>query len=99
MYSRTTKDPTFSNYVGPFYTDQLFYFMWEDMQVDKIEYDLDAGQIITSTPITIAEQTLTNDTDTDQEMSFAVDTNVTNSSSFEYSTGFTVTVGMEFSGA
>jgi hypothetical protein len=69
------------------------------MKVDKVEYGLDAGKIISSTPITLEEQVLTNNSDTKQKISFNVSKGVTNSSTFEYSTGFTVTVGMEFSGA
>jgi len=69
------------------------------MKVDKVEYELDAGKIISSTPITLAEQVLTNNSDSEQEMSFSVNKGVTNSGTFEYSTGFTVTIGMEFSGS
>ena len=82
-----------------FNPNQLFGFVWEDMKVDRVEFNLDSGRIISSTPIVLAEQALTNKSDTEQEMSFSVNKSVTNSSTFEYSTGFTVTVGMEFSGA
>jgi hypothetical protein len=100
LYSRSSSDPTFLNCTEqPFYADQLFSFLWENMKVDKVEYNLDAGRIISSTPIMLAEQVLTNNTDSEQEMSFSVNKGVTNSSTFEYSTGFTVTVGMEFNGA
>jgi len=98
LFSRVSPDPTFANYGGQFYPDQLFNTWWEDMRIDKVEYKLDAGKIISSTPITLAEQVLTNNSDHDQEMSFSVNKSVTNTSSFQYSTGFTVTVGMEFSG-
>ncbi|KAF9648929.1 hypothetical protein BDM02DRAFT_2012525 [Thelephora ganbajun] len=98
LFSRSSLDPTFGNHTEKnFYADQLFGFFWEDMKVDKIEYNLDAGKIISSTPIALAEQVLTNNSDSEQEMSFSVNKGVTNSSTFEYSTGFTVTVGMEFS--
>ncbi|KAF9648921.1 hypothetical protein BDM02DRAFT_3128687 [Thelephora ganbajun] len=98
LFCRSYPDPTFGNYTeNGFHPDQLFGFFWEDMKVDKIEYNLDAGKIISSTPITLAEQVLTNNTASEQEMAFNVNKGVTNSSTFEYSTGFTVTVGMEFS--
>ena len=100
LYSRSTQEPTFSNYTpNSSYSDQHFCFLWEDMKVDKVEFNLDSGKIISSTPIVLAEQVLTNNSDTEQEMSFSVNKSVTNTSTFEYSTGFTVTVGMEFSGA
>ena len=99
LYSRPANEPTFSN-AGQNYTysDQHFCFLWEDMEVEKVEFNLDSGRIISSTPIVLAEQVLTNNSDTEQEMSFSVNKSVTNTSTFEYSTGFTVTVGMEFSG-
>ena len=95
-----SQDPTFANYsAGYFSADQLFDFLWEDMKVDKVEYKLDEGRIISSTPIGLAEQVLTNYSDVEQEMGFNVNKSVTNSSTFQYSIGFTVTAGMEFSGA
>jgi len=98
LFSRVSQDPTFSNYTSSsFYSDQLFRFIWEDMKVDKVEFNLDAGKILASTPITLAEQVLTNNSNSEQEMSFSVNKAITNTSTFEYSTGFTVTVGMEFS--
>jgi len=98
LFSRSSPDPTFSNFEAKsFYPDQLFGFLWEDMKVDKVQFKLDSGKIISSTPITLAEQVLTNNSDSEQEMSFSVNKGITNSSTFEYSTGFTVTIGMEFS--
>ena len=100
MFSRVHPDPTFANYTEKnFYSDQLFNFLWEDMKVDKVDFDLDAGKILASTPITLAEQVLTNDSNSEQSMSFSVNKTVTNTSTFEYSEGFTLTMGMEFSGA
>lgn len=99
LFSRTNQEPQFLNYTASEpYSDQYFRFIWEDMKVDRVEFNLDDGNILSSTPIVLAEQVLTNQTDREQEMSFSVDKSVTNSSSFEYSTGFTVTVGIEFSG-
>ena len=92
-------DPTFINHSeGEFYADQLFSFMWEDMRADEVKFNLDAGVISSSTPIVLAEQVFTNNSNNEQEMSFSVNKSVTHSSTFEYSTGFTVTPGMGFSG-
>ena len=100
MFSRSSPDPTFSNYdEKKFHPDHLFGFIWEDMKVDKVEFNLGLGVVISSTPVTLAEQVLTNNSNTEQEMSFSVNKGVTNSSTFQYSTGFTITIGMEFSGA
>ena len=98
LYSRFTLDPTFSNVdSATFYRDQLFHFSWEDMNVDKVEYNLDAGRIISSTPITLSERVLRNGLDSELEMNFNVSKSVTRSSTFDYGAGFTVTIGMEFS--
>ena len=83
---------------GSFDSDQFFGFIWEDMKVDRVEYNLAAGVIGTATPIALGEEVLTNDSGTEQEMSFAVNQGITCSSTFEYSTGFKVTVDTEFSG-
>ena len=61
------------------------------MKVNKVEYKLDHGKILSSTPIGLTKQVLTNYSDVRQGMSFSVDKSVTNSSTFQYSTSFTVT--------
>ena len=83
---------------GSLDSDQFFGFIWEDMKVDRVEFDLAAGVIGAATPIALGEEVLTNHSDTEQGMNFAVNEGVTRSSTFEYSAGFTVTVGTEFSG-
>lgn len=52
-----------------------------------IDYHLDLGKIIQSTPIVLADQTLNNDTDVEQEMSFSLDKAETHTSTYEYSFG------------
>ncbi|KAH7885577.1 hypothetical protein F5I97DRAFT_1968286 [Phlebopus sp. FC_14] len=66
------------------YSDQYFSFLWEDLEVERVEYDLDLGHIVSSTPLIIANQTLTNYSNHDQEMSFELDETVTHTSTFEY---------------
>lgn len=78
------------------YADHHFSFLFEDMQIDKIDYDLDLGSIISSTPLVLADQTLRNDSSQVQEMSFALSNTMTNTSTYEYSTEFTISIGMEF---
>ena len=99
LYSRSSPDPTFWNHdKNEFFPDQLFSFLWEEMEVNNVEFDLAAGKIVTSKQITLAERTLKNNSDGEQEISFSVDKTITNSSTFEYGAGFTATVGMEFWG-
>ncbi|KAH7885575.1 hemolytic lectin [Phlebopus sp. FC_14] len=84
--------------VTPFrvYSDQYFSFLWEDLEVKRVEYDLDLGQIVSSTPLVIANQTQTNYSSHDQEMSFELDETVTHISTFEYSLGLNITFGTTF---
>ena len=99
MYSRISHDPTFGNHTDKnFHENQLFKLIWEDIKVDKVDFNLDAGKILSSNPITLAEQVLTNHFDSEQQMSFSVSKTVTNTSSFEYGEGFTVSAGLEFIG-
>ncbi|KAJ7473451.1 hemolytic lectin [Mycena latifolia] len=73
---------------------QFFTFEYEDMLVDRVEYDLKAGKIMTSTPRVLATQTLPNDTSIQQDMSFSMEESVTETSSFDYTTGLTLSVGV-----
>ena len=100
LVSRTDQSPNLYNITGTLQTNANEYFMylWEDMKVTKVDYDLDSARVLTSKPVTIGEQTLDNSGSTqDQTTSFAVEQEVKKTSSFEYSTGFTVNVGMSFS--
>ena len=99
LYSRSSQDPTFLNHPSTdFCADQLFYFIWEDVIVEKVEFDLAAGKILSSTTITLVEQVLTNNSDKEHDLCFSIDKSVTRSSTFEYGSGFTVTPGTEFCG-
>ncbi|KAJ3476704.1 hypothetical protein NLI96_g10979 [Meripilus lineatus] len=99
LVSRTHERPYLWSYdrFSTIWPDQFFSFLWEDMRVDRVDYDLHLAQVLSSTPLVIANQTLTNDTNLEQEMSFELNESVQNTSTFEYSTGFTVTVGTSFS--
>ena len=99
LFSRTTQDPYFWNHpAGGTYNDQYFSFLFEDMNIDKIEYDLKLGKILTSTPLVLANQTLTNNSDQDQQMSFSLSQTVTHTSSFDYTLGFTIGLQTKFKG-
>ncbi|KAJ3492365.1 hypothetical protein NLI96_g33 [Meripilus lineatus] len=97
LVSRTHRAPYFWNHPrGDIYPDQHFCFLFEDMRIDRIDYDLDVGKIISSTPLLLASQTLTNNTNQEQEMSFSLNETTSHTSTFEYSTGFTLATGTEF---
>lgn len=99
IFSRTNQEPYFWNYTAATnYSDQYFSFLFEDMNIDKIDYDLDLGKILSSTPLVLANQTLTNETDQDQQMSFSLSQTVTHTSSFDYTLGFTISSTQTFKG-
>ncbi|KAJ7513262.1 hemolytic lectin [Mycena galericulata] len=79
-------------------SDQFFAFHYEDMVVDRIEYDLDLGKIIASTPRVLANQTLHNETGYPQQMIFEMEESVAHTSNFEFSRGITLSVGMTMRG-
>ncbi|KAK7033618.1 hypothetical protein VNI00_012617 [Paramarasmius palmivorus] len=98
LFSRTFRKPYIGNNPAhEVYDDQYFSFLFEDMKVDKVEYDLKEGKIISTTPMVLTNQTLENKSDHEQEMSFALNKTVTHTSSFQYTTGFTITIGSTFS--
>lgn len=68
------------------------------MVIERVEYDLKLGKIMSSTPIMLANQTLVNDSDHEQEMSFAISETVTHTSSFNYTLGITIGVETKFKG-
>lgn len=63
---QTSSDPHLRNAAStPVDANQLFSFRFEDM-VDSIKYDLKAGNIISSTPVELARQTVDNRYSTDK---------------------------------
>ncbi|KAK0196670.1 hypothetical protein F5146DRAFT_946624 [Armillaria mellea] len=98
LYSRTKGDPLFGNHSkDDVHSDQYFSFIFEDMVVQGVDYNLALGTIINAAPYVLADQTLRNNSDREQEMAFDFSENVTQTSLFEYSSGFTVSIGTEFS--
>lgn len=68
------------------------------MDIDRIEYDLKLGKIIASTPLKLANQSLTNDTSQEQEMKFEINQSETHTSTFDYTAGFSLKVGATIKG-
>ena len=100
LVSRTHLSPGFTNYSASaeVFNDQFwtFDFTHSGLTVKSVHYDVDQGTIAELNPITLADQTLTNNSGSDQEMSFSFSEAVTHTSKFEYSLGFQITVGTEF---
>ncbi|KAI0038962.1 hypothetical protein FA95DRAFT_1528853, partial [Auriscalpium vulgare] len=95
IYSRVEAKPEFLNYPsdGTIYPDQHFSFLFEAMQVDKIDYDVKLGKVVSSASLILVSKPLKNDSDKEQEMKYELDESVTHTSTFEYSSGFTVALG------
>ncbi|OJD40670.1 natterin-like protein [Diplodia corticola] len=99
LFSRTHMSPEVGNFHadGDKYDDQYFHFLFEDMDVESIHFDVDKGEIVNSVPLVIARQRLVNDTSVPQSLSSTFTKSEQRESSFEYTRGFAVTVGLEFS--
>ncbi|KAH9479675.1 hypothetical protein JR316_0008270 [Psilocybe cubensis] len=96
--SRTTRDPQVANYnsTGEKYADQYFSFIFEDTIIDHVEYHVDQGKILSSTPIVIATQSLKNDTDTSQTSEASINVSTQETSTFQFAQGFSIKVGATF---
>ncbi|BFI06039.1 hypothetical protein MPTK1_1g28830 [Marchantia polymorpha subsp. ruderalis] len=95
LYSRTHDDPMFFNYPADYEAsdDQYFTFVFEDTEIDRVEYQIDQATVLASVPEVIGTSSLRNDSDVDQTVEFDFERTETQSSSFDYTLGFTITVG------
>ena len=98
IFSRTDQEPFLGCIsAGQVYRDQLFNFAWAgSYEVVSVDYDLALGKIVSSQPLVLASQTLTNLSTSDQQMTFTLNQTTTETSQFTYQTGFTVTLGTKF---
>jgi hypothetical protein len=95
LYSRTHNNPTLYNYPGNsnVYDDHYFTFLFEDMEINRVEYQTDQAKVLASVPEVIGTMTQRNNTAVNQTVEFDFARTETNSSSFDYTLGFTITVG------
>ncbi|KAF8226041.1 hemolytic lectin [Tricholoma matsutake] len=95
LFSRTGTDPQVYNYPGSGkkYDDQYFTALFEDLKVDRIEYKLNQGKILSSTPVVIGSQTLRNESDVQQTMEFNLTDTTTNTSTWEFTQSYSITIG------
>ncbi|KAF3484075.1 hemolytic lectin LSLb [Arthroderma uncinatum] len=98
LFSRESQSPYLGNYSGTagVYDDQYWFFHFEDMTLNRVEYKLDQGQIIASNTETIGTESVTNGSDINQTVEFELSDTKSTSTNFEHSHGFTV--GVEVSG-
>ncbi|KAJ6583886.1 hemolytic lectin [Mycena vulgaris] len=78
------------------YSDQYFKFEYEDMLVERIEYDLKLGRVLATTPCELISQVLRNPANAETTMGFAFSKAWTHTSSFEQTTGFEISTGAKF---
>ncbi|BBN13643.1 hypothetical protein MPTK1_6g05220 [Marchantia polymorpha subsp. ruderalis] len=95
LVSRTHRNPTFYNHagIGDVHEDQYFTFLFEDMAINRVEYQIDQAKVLASVPEVIGTTTLRNDSAINQTVEFDFARTETISSSFDYTVGFTITVG------
>ncbi|KDR66599.1 hypothetical protein GALMADRAFT_232450 [Galerina marginata CBS 339.88] len=94
LVSRTHAEPQVYNHSKKeTFDDQYFSFLFEDVEIDRVVYHVDKGEILSSTPLVIADQTLQNDTNTQQSMEFSINDTEVHTSTFDYTLGFTIAIG------
>jgi len=78
--------------------NRYFSFLFEELVVEGIDYDLEDGIVTASSLKVIAQQTLNNNTELEQTMECQVDERQTHSFTFEYTGGFNLGPGFNLSG-
>ena len=85
-------------YQGSRENGQLWRYVQEDLEIVGVEYHFDRAVLRDQTIVTVATQTLTNNTASDQELQFSLSGSVSETSSFENSktNGVSLEVGRSF---
>lgn len=100
LASRTDQKPAVDGIMlkddgSPDNEDQHFSMIFEDMEVQSIEYDIKAGKNSTEKPAVIADQDLENSSDTEQIQTFTYNEDKAEEHSFEHSHGFEVSLSQK----
>ncbi|KAH9478015.1 hypothetical protein JR316_0010250 [Psilocybe cubensis] len=87
--SRTTADPQVCNEPsdGDIHDYQYFSFVFEDTDIERVEYHVDQGKILNSTPIMIATQWLARGKDV------TISASTQETSTFQFAQGFPIPLG------
>ncbi|KZS99944.1 hemolytic lectin LSLb [Laetiporus sulphureus 93-53] len=94
LFSRTHMEPQVWNYTAnEIHTDHYFSFLFEAVHVDKVEYDLKLGRIVSSARRVLASQTFENRTKQLQSTTLELCESETHSGMFEYGAGFNLAAG------
>ncbi|KAI0067578.1 hemolytic lectin [Artomyces pyxidatus] len=80
------------------YADQYFSFVFEDMSVDRIEYDFQLGTVVSSASQILATQVIDNELDVEHETRFELSETVTHTSTFYHASGLPPTDIMSVQG-
>lgn len=98
IFSRDSQSPYFDHTGYTDADDQYWTFIFEDMEVDKVTYDLKKGVLTPQPPLELVRQTLENKTSSEQKMEFKLDQSTQHTTNFEYKAGFTISIGAKFKG-
>ena len=97
LYSRRDEkgEPTLGNFPVKegVRADHWFTYVFEDMAISRIEYNIEQAKILSNTPEVIGNEVNSNKTDVDQKFAFNFSKNKTVTSSFDYTLGFTIAWG------
>ncbi|KAF7301959.1 Hemolytic lectin LSLb [Mycena indigotica] len=99
IFSRTHAKPQVGNLepITTKYDDHYFSFLFEDLEVVRVDYDLKQGKILSAAPQVVGTQSLTNNTNSSQEISFSLLASSNHTHSWETTGGFPVSVGLGIS--
>lgn len=75
------------------YDDQYFTFLFTDVNIDTVVYEINEAKILQSTSQELAVKTLTNNASMPLRMGFSFDETTTDTSTFEFNSGFSLTIG------
>ncbi|KAF9072621.1 hemolytic lectin [Rhodocollybia butyracea] len=73
--------------------DQYFSFLFEEMEIVQIQYDLDQARTSSTKPHVVMKQMASNNTSTTQQMTLEKDENETHTALWKYTSGFPLSAG------
>ncbi|KAF7301947.1 Hemolytic lectin LSLb [Mycena indigotica] len=100
IFSRTHMTPHVSatSPISNKWDDQYFSFVFEDLQVNRVEYDLARATIADRSLVQITVHTFTNNTSHEQQMTISSDLPAAQTFTWKYSSGFPLGDDISFKG-
>jgi len=88
--------PESSKYYGQYYEDQYFSFLFEDLNVVGVSFNLGSAQPVPSVPFDVAHKKGNNTSSGVQKITFSDSQKQTRTTTFEYTEGFNIAAGTAF---